>query len=221
MTVKIAPSLLSANFTCLGDEVARATSAGADAIHLDIMDGHFVPNITFGPLVVKALRPLTELPFMVHLMIEDPDRYIGDFAAAGADYITVHQETCPHLHRTLRHIKSFGVKAGVTLNPSTSITTIEDVVTELDTVLIMTVNPGFGAQEFISAMLPKIRRAREMLDSAGMYCTEIEVDGGIDQNTCRSVVEAGATVLIAGNAIFAHPEGIEAGISKIRAALAE
>jgi len=219
MTVKIAPSLLSANFTCLGAEIQHAVNAGADALHFDIMDGHFVPNITFGPMVVKALRPLTDLPFMVHLMIEEPDRYIGDFAAAGADYITVHQETCPHLHRTIQHIKSLGVKAGVTLNPSTSISTVEDVITELNTILIMTVNPGFGAQEFIPAMLPKIRRTREMLDAAGMHCTEIEVDGGIDQNTCRKAVEAGASILIAGNAVFAHPEGVEAGIAKIRAAL--
>jgi len=220
MTVKIAPSLLSADFTQLGREVERAEAGGADALHFDIMDGHFVPNITFGPMVVRALRPRSSLPFLVHLMIENPDQYVESFAEAGADAVTVHQEACVHLHRVLEHIRSLGVRAGVALNPSTPLCTIEDILPSIDLLLLMTVNPGFGAQEFIPSVVPKIRRARDMFTAAGQGDTDIEVDGGIGTDTCRTVVEAGANVLIAGNAVFAYPDGVAAAIVRIREALA-
>jgi len=219
MKVKIAPSLLSADLVQLGREVERAEAGGADALHFDIMDGHFVPNITFGPMVVRALRPLTRLPFIVHLMIENADLYIEECAAAGADLITVHQEACVHLHRTLELIRSTGAKSGVSLNPSTPLCTIEDILPSMDALLIMTVNPGFGAQEFIPGMVPKIRRARDMFVAVGRGETDIEVDGGIDANTCRAVVEAGANVLVAGNAIFRGRDGLEAAIAQMREAV--
>jgi len=221
MKVKIAPSLLSADFVQLGREVERAEAGGADALHFDIMDGHFVPNITFGPMIVRALRPLTRLPFIVHLMIENADLYVEEFAAAGADSISVHQEACVHLHRTLELIRSTGAKAGVSLNPSTPLCTIEDILPSMDSLLIMTVNPGFGAQEFIPAMVPKIHRARDMFVAVGRGDSDIEVDGGIDANTCRTVVEAGANVLIAGNAVFHDPDGVEAAIAKMRQSLSQ
>jgi len=221
MKIMIAPSLLSADFTQLGREVERAAAGGADALHFDVMDGCFVPNITFGAMVVRALRPLTKLPFLVHLMIVNADPYIEEFAAAGADTITVHQEACTHLHRTLEHIKSTGTRAGAALNPATPICTIEHVIPGMDSLLIMTVNPGFGAQEFIPSTIPKIRRARDMFAAAGRPDIDIQVDGGIDIDTCRTVVEAGANVLIAGNAIFRGPEGAESAIAQLRDALSQ
>lgn len=203
--LKIAPSLLSADFSRLGDEVRRAEEAGADMLHFDVMDGHFVPNITFGPLVVEALRDKTSLPFDVHLMIQNPDNYIERFAQAGSDILTVHAEACPHLQRTVRHIKGQGVEAGISLNPATPFQVVEHVLDGLDMVLIMTVNPGFGGQEFMPTVLPKIRRARQVIGERGLK-VDLEVDGGINMETAPLVVEAGANVLVAGTAIFGQPD---------------
>jgi ribulose-phosphate 3-epimerase len=209
--LRIAPSILSADFARLGDEIADVERGGADWIHVDVMDGHFVPNITLGPLVVEAIRPHTKLPLDVHLMIEEPDRYIPAFAQAGADLISVHVEACRHLHRTLHLIKEQGVKAGVVLNPATPLATIEHVLDKaLDLVLLMTVNPGFGGQKFISAVLPKIRSLRAMADQRGLGGLHIEVDGGVNETTAPLVAEAGADVLVAGNAVFAEPDRAEA-----------
>jgi ribulose-phosphate 3-epimerase len=214
--VYVAPSILSANFAKLGEEIKEAEIGGADWIHVDVMDGHFVPNITIGPLVVEAIRPVTKLPLDVHLMIEQPDRYIPDFVKAGADLISVHVEACTHLHRTLHLIKQSGVKAGVVLNPATPISLIEHVLDEqLDLVLIMTVNPGFGGQAFIPGMLNKIRTLREQANAKGLTGLHIEVDGGINEVTARQVAEAGANVLVAGNAVFGQSDRAEA-ISRIR-----
>ncbi|RFU63226.1 ribulose-phosphate 3-epimerase [Peribacillus saganii] len=199
--MKIAPSILSADFSRLGEEIRDVEAGGADYIHVDVMDGHFVPNITIGPLIVEGIRPVTKLPLDVHLMIENPDRYIEAFAKAGADYITVHVEACPHLHRTIQLIKSLGVKAGVVLNPATPVSTIQQIIEDLDMVLLMSVNPGFGGQNFISSTLRKIREVKEMADSKGLQL-EIEVDGGINAQTAKLCVEQGATVLVAGSAIF-------------------
>lgn len=200
--VRIAPSILSANFACLGDEVRAMTGAGADYLHIDIMDGHFVPNLTIGPSVVKALRPHSTLPFDVHLMISPVDPFIREFADAGADYITVHPEAGPHLHRTLQLIKSLGKKAGVSLNPATPVETVDMVLGEVDLILVMSVNPGFGGQSFILSQLDKIRALRRRIDSAGR-AIELEVDGGINVETARAAIEAGADVLVAGTASFA------------------
>jgi ribulose-phosphate 3-epimerase len=209
--LRIAPSILSADFAKLGEEIADAERGGADWIHIDVMDGHFVPNITLGPLVVEAIRPHTSLPLDVHLMIEEPDRYVPAFAKAGADLISVHVEACRHLHRTLALIREQGVKAGVVLNPATPIQTIEHVLDEqLDLVLLMTVNPGFGGQKFIPAVLPKIRALRVQADRLGLTGLHIEVDGGINEDTAPLVAEAGADVLVAGNAVFAEPDRAEA-----------
>ncbi|MGJ7922440.1 ribulose-phosphate 3-epimerase [Neobacillus sp. LXY-4] len=199
--VKIAPSILSADFSKLGEEIKDVEAGGADYIHVDIMDGHFVPNITIGPLIVEAIRPVTKLPLDVHLMIENPDQYIEAFAKAGADYITVHVEACRHLHRTLAYIKSFGVKAGVVLNPATPVEMIQHVIEELDMVLFMTVNPGFGGQAFIPSVLPKISQLKEMAEAKG-HNLEIEVDGGVNAETAKLCIEAGATVLVAGSAVY-------------------
>ena len=215
--VKIAPSILSADFARLGEQVVEAEAAGADYIHVDVMDGHYVPNISMGPPVVKALRRVTGLPLDVHLMIEAPERYLADFSAAGADNITVHVETCPHLHRTVQQIRELGCQAGVVLNPSTSVTTLEEILPYVDLVLIMTVNPGFGGQAFIEGMLPKIQRVRAMLDQLDSQA-EVEVDGGIAVETAPLVVRAGANVLVAGSAIFDAPEGIAEAIARIRVA---
>ncbi len=203
--IKIAPSILSADFAKLSDEIKDVEQGGADLIHVDVMDGHFVPNITIGPLIVDAIKPHTRLPLDVHLMIEQPDRYILDFVKSGADIITIHVEACKHLHRTLYLIKEQGVKAGVVLNPATSLKEIEIVLQDVDMVLLMTVNPGFGGQSFIASVLPKIRRLREQLTELGLNHIDIEVDGGINEQTIRQCVNAGANVFVAGSAIFNKP----------------
>ncbi|AYB37168.1 ribulose-phosphate 3-epimerase [Brevibacillus laterosporus] len=213
--VKIAPSILSADFARLGDEIKDVERGGADWIHVDVMDGHFVPNITIGPLIVDAIRPITQLPLDVHLMIEEPDRYIAQFAKSGADYITVHQEACRHLHRTIHHIKEQGVKAGVVLNPATPIHTIEHVLEDLDLVLLMTVNPGFGGQKFIHSVLPKVRDLRYLLNERGLSHVDIEIDGGVNAQTARLCEDAGATVLVAGSAVYNQPDRAKA-IAEIR-----
>jgi ribulose-phosphate 3-epimerase len=199
--VKIAPSILSADFSKLGEEIKAVEMAGADYIHVDVMDGHFVPNITMGPLVLKAIRPLTELPLDVHLMIENPDSYIEEFAEAGADIITVHVEAATHLHRTIQLIKAKGVKAGVVLNPATPVDAIKHIIHDIDMVLLMTVNPGFGGQSFIQNVVPKIKEVSELVQTHGLN-VEIEVDGGVNAETAPLCIEAGANVLVAGSAIY-------------------
>lgn len=203
--VKLAPSILSADFSKLYEDVKKVEDAGVEYLHIDIMDGHFVPNISFGPMVMKSLKGKTNLVKDVHLMIENPDQFIPEFVDAGADIIVVHQEACPHLHRTIQNIKSHGVKAGVSLNPATSITTLEEVLPELDMVLIMSVNPGFGGQSFIESSLDKIKRLKKMIDDRGLNI-DIQVDGGVKVNNVKKVVEAGANVIVAGSAIFAQPD---------------
>ena len=198
---KIAPSILSADFSVLGEEIRKVEAAGADYIHIDVMDGHFVPNITMGPLVVKAARKTTNLPLDVHLMISDPDSFIDDFAAAGASIITVHAETLTHVHRTIEHIKEQKVRAGLALNPATPLDILEYVLPDLDMVLLMTVNPGFERQKFIRAVVPKIRKLRETLDQH-RYKVELQVDGGISPDTIQEASSAGADVFVAGSAIF-------------------
>jgi len=200
--IRIAPSILSADFARLGEEIRTMTEAGADYLHIDVMDGHFVPNLTIGPGVVKALRPHSPLPFDVHLMISPVDLFIRDFAEAGADIITVHPEAGPHLHRTLQLIKSFGKKAGVSLNPATPVEAVDPILDEVDLILVMSVNPGFGGQSFISSQLEKIRALRRRIDARG-HPIDLEVDGGINTETARAAVEAGADVLVAGTASFA------------------
>jgi ribulose-phosphate 3-epimerase len=197
----IAPSILSADFAHLGEEIKAVEAAGADWIHVDVMDGHFVPNITIGPLVVKAARQSTTLPLDVHLMIENPDRYIPDFISAGADLVAVQVETCPHLHRTIQMIREGGVRPGVVLNPATPLSAVEWILDDVDVVMIMSVNPGFGGQKFIPASLEKIRRLRTMLDDRSLS-TLIEVDGGVNMNTIGDVAAAGANIFVAGSAIY-------------------
>jgi ribulose-phosphate 3-epimerase len=216
MNVKIAPSILSADFTRLGEQVREAEAAGADYIHVDVMDGHFVPNMTIGPLVVKALRPITQLPLDVHLMIERPERHIPAFAQAGASILTVHVETCPHLHRTIQQIKELGVKAGVTLNPATPLGSLEEILPQVDLVLIMSVNPGFGGQSYIPASTDKIARLRRMLDEQGLTHVELEVDGGIKAHNAAEIATAGATVLVVGSAVFNQEASIAANIAALR-----
>ncbi len=211
---KISPSILSADFTRLGQEIRAVETAGADYLHIDVMDGHFVPNITIGPLVVKAARPVTDIPFDVHLMISEPDLYIEEFVRAGADIISVHAEAAPHLHRTLNHIRECGARAAVALNPATPITVLDHVMTELDMVLIMSVNPGFEAQKFIPEVTSKIISLREKIDGLGLDI-EIEVDGGINANTIGSVSKAGADVFVAGSAIY-HSQDYGETISAMR-----
>jgi ribulose-phosphate 3-epimerase len=214
----LAPSILSVDFLNLGRELASCESAGADWIHVDVMDGAFVPNITVGPLMVEACKRGTRLPLDVHLMIEQPERMIESFAKAGAYRLTVHVETCPHLHRTLQFITSLGVKAGVTLNPSTPAAMLQPVLSLADLVLVMTVNPGFGGQVFIPEMLPKVAEVRRMLDEIGSPAW-LEVDGGISEKTIPALKKEGATAFVAGQAVFKHSQGTAAGVQALRSAL--
>lgn len=214
--IKIAPSILSADFSRLGEQVRTVEEAGAEVLHIDVMDGHFVPNITIGSLVVKALRPHSKMFFDVHLMIEQPERYIQDFAEAGADHITVHLEATPHIHRAVQQIKSLGLSAGVAVNPATPLDGLKYILPELDMVLIMSVNPGFGGQKFIPGVLPKIEVLSKYLQQMQSSC-QIEVDGGINAETAPAAVKAGAGILVAGAAVFAQPDPGEA-ILKIREA---
>jgi len=213
--IALAPSILSADFARLGEQVAEVEAAGADRIHIDVMDGHFVPNITIGPLVIRALRRVTRLPLEAHLMITEPDRYLEAFAEAGADGLTVHVEGAIHLHRTLESIVKLGRRVGLALNPATPATVLDEVLSGLDLVLVMTVDPGFGGQDFIASTVPKIRRIRELIDRVRPAC-ELEVDGGIHPETAPLVVEAGARVLVAGSAVFEDPAGVRAGMQRLR-----
>lgn len=220
--IQIAPSILASDFARLGEEVQRVEEGGADFVHVDVMDGHFVPNITMGPIVVEALRPRTDLPLDVHLMIEQPGRYVEAFAAAGADYLTVHVEACPHLHRVVQQIREHGVKAGVALNPHTPLAAIEAVLHDLNLVLIMSVNPGFGGQAFIPHTLERLRRLRALLRERGLDGqVAVEVDGGIKAENARSVVEAGAQVLVSGSGIYGADDPAEAVRALRRAAMPE
>lgn len=214
MKIQIAPSLLSADFGRLGEEALAAEAAGADMLHVDVMDGHFVPNITVGPGVVAAIRKRVKIPLDVHLMISDPDSFIGPFADAGADILTVHAEVLPHLHRTLQVIRNRRIRAGVSINPATPLKNIEAVLEETDLALLMTVNPGFGGQQFIRAVLSKIRELRDLVDRRG-FRLDIEVDGGINPGTAREAVEAGANVIVAGTAVFGAPD-LAAAIQSLR-----
>jgi ribulose-phosphate 3-epimerase len=211
MTVRIAPSILSADFARLGEEVATVVGAGADWIHVDVMDGHFVPNITLGPAITAAVQGATAVPVDVHLMIEHPERFVDDFVAAGADYLTVHQEACPHLHRTIQQIRDAGARPGVAINPATPVSTLSEVAAEIDLLLVMSVNPGFGGQAFIPASVRKVAEARAMLDAAGSDAV-IEVDGGVDVGNAAELADAGADVLVAGSAVFRHSHGPARGV---------
>jgi len=214
--IRIAPSILSADFARLGEEIAAIDAAGADWIHVDVMDGHFVPNLTIGPVVVKALRKTTAKPFDVHLMISPVDPFLDDFAEAGADTITVHQEAGPHLHRTIQRIRALGKRAGVSLNPATPAKMLDYVIDEIDLVLVMSVNPGFGGQAFIESQLRKIEAVRKMIDQSGR-AIDLEVDGGIDRETAGRAIDAGADVLVAGTAVFrGGPESYADNIRMLR-----
>jgi ribulose-phosphate 3-epimerase len=217
--IKLAPSILSADFARLGEQIDEVARAGADYIHVDVMDGHFVPNISIGAPVVASIRRVTTLPLDVHLMIEHPERYISQFAQAGADIITVHVEASPHLHATIRLIKELGVKAGVSLNPPTPLGVVEEFLPHVDLVLVMSVNPGFGGQSFIPETLPRIASVRKILDDRGLRA-ELEVDGGINVDNAPDIVKAGANVLAAGNSIFKAQEGISRAMQRLREATA-
>jgi len=216
--IAIVPSILSADVARLGEAVLAAQSGGADRIQVDVMDGRFVPNITFGPLVVTAVRRHTTLPIEAHLMIVEPERYVADFAQAGADLIIVHVEVSPHLHRTIQQIHQLGKKAGVALNPATPLVAVQEILNDVDLILCMTVNPGFGGQEFITSMLPKIERLRGMITQHNATC-DLEVDGGISAETAPQVVKAGANVLVAGSSVYGDAAGVGAAIGKLRAAV--
>lgn len=219
MTVRIAPSVLSADFGRLADDIARCEAGGADWIHVDVMDGRFVPNLTFGAKVIETLRRLTKLPLDVHLMVVEPEKYFDTFAAAGANVLTIHQEAAPHLHRQLHRIRELGCRAGAAINPSTPVDTLRDVIADLDLILIMTVNPGFGGQRFIEAAVTKVARARDMLTAAGSAAA-LEVDGGIARDTIARCWRAGADTFVAGNAVFSAPDAA-AEIRELRARCAE
>lgn len=217
MTVKLAPSILSADFARLAEQIGEAEAAGADWVHVDVMDGHFVPNITIGVPVVRSLRRVTALPLDVHLMIESPDRYIDAFAAEGSDVITVHQEACVHLHRTIERIHELGKKAGVAINPATPVAVLDEILSHVDLVLVMSVNPGFGRQKYISGSGAKVSALARQLAARGLQEIEIEVDGGIDADTAPAVVREGATVLVAGAAVFGGG-AVAANLERLRAA---
>ena len=216
--IKIAPSILSADFSRLGQQVAEAADGGADHIHVDIMDGHFVPNLTIGPAVVEAIRPWTQLPLDVHMMVSAPERFVAAFAKAGADIITVHVEACTHLHSVVHQIRDAGVKVGVAINPATPVSAVEEVLADLDQVLVMTVNPGFGGQGFIASMVDKIGRMRALLDDRGAVA-DLEVDGGISAGTAGEVVRAGARVLVAGSAVYNRELSVSESIARIKASI--
>jgi ribulose-phosphate 3-epimerase len=218
MSIIIAPSILAADLTQLGDQVQQAVDGGADWIHVDVMDGRFVPNITFGPNIVAAVRRITELPIDVHLMIVEPEKHLRAFADAGTNHITVHYETCPHIHRTLQTIKELGMSPGIVINPGTPVITLQELANVVDKVLIMTVNPGFGGQSFIDTMVVKIQQTKSLLESSGSKAI-IQVDGGISSKTIKQCFDAGATNFIAGSAIFRHKDGIKAGIAALREAI--
>jgi ribulose-phosphate 3-epimerase len=217
-TVKLAPSILAADFARLGQQVAEAARGGADRIHVDVMDGHFVPNLSMGAVIVQSLRRVTDLPLEIHLMISDPDFFLDEFATAGSDSFLVHWEGNNNLHRTVQRIRTLGKRAGVAINPATPGTVLEEIIRDLDQVLVMTVNPGFGHQQFIRTTLPKIERVRELTERLKPGC-DVEVDGGIDATTAPLVVRAGATVLVAGSAIFGDREGVVTAMERLRAAL--
>jgi ribulose-phosphate 3-epimerase len=216
--MKLAPSILAADFARLGEQVAEAERSGADRIHLDVMDGHFVPNLTIGPAVVRSLRPVTRLPLETHLMITDPDSFLEAFAEAGSDSLLVHWEGNANLHRTVERIKALGKRAGVVINPATPAAVLEEILPDVDQVLVMTVNPGFGNQHFLESTLPKIRRVRDMIERLRPGA-DLEVDGGIDVSTILRAYEAGARVFVAGTSIFGHPGGVAEGLRSLRAAL--
>lgn len=213
--IQISPSILSADFTRLAEEVRAVERAGADRIHIDIMDGRFVPNISMGPFIVEAIDSLTDLPLEAHLMIEEPDRYVGVFMDAGADVIIVHQENTPHLHRMVQSVRERGIQAGVALNPATPAHVLDEIIDELDLVLVMSVNPGFSGQRFIDSVLPKIRQIRETISDRGLEC-DLEVDGGVNADTAPDAVSAGVNILVAATAVFKHPDGVADGIRMLR-----
>jgi len=218
VTIRIAPSILSADLTRLGDQLREAEDGGADWIHLDVMDGHFVPNITIGPLVAAAARAATRLPLDAHLMIEQPDRYVAAFRDAGADSLTVHVETTPHLHRTVQLIRDLGARAGVALNPATPLESIREILPYVDLVLVMSVNPGFGGQRFIERSLAKIAALRQLIDAEG-FDIDLQVDGGVTRHTLPAIAEAGATVVVAGTAVYNTDASVADNIAALRAAL--
>ncbi|MBM3262725.1 MAG: ribulose-phosphate 3-epimerase [candidate division Zixibacteria bacterium] len=213
--IRISPSVLSADFTRLGEEIRASEQGGCDRFHIDVMDGHFVPNISMGPFVVEAVRSITKLPLETHLMIDRPERYVDTFIRAGADVVIVHQENTPHLHRIVQQVREQGIQIGVALNPGTPAHTLDEVIDELDLVLVMSVNPGFSGQKFIASTLPKMRLLRDTITRKGLAC-DLEVDGGVNADTAPQIAAAGVNVLVAATAIYKHPQGIAAGIRELR-----